>query len=87
MLTGDDTAEYTGEYRDDTAEYTEEYRDDTQLFLVSYSDEYQEMVFGTLSHSVVLITSDVMKRTQFHKGNPIVNTQLDSSIFCSTFCD
>ena len=35
------------------------------------------MVFG--SHpirSIYLITSDVMKRTQFHKGDPIFNTKL-----------
>ena len=38
---------------------------------MSYSGEYQEMVFGT--HPTH--TNDLMKQTQFHKGESIFNTQ------------
>ena len=38
--------------------------------LVSFLDEYQEMGFGKhATRTAVLITPDVMKLTQFHKGN------------------
>ena len=61
-------------------------RGEHHFFLwVTQKSTYQEMVFGTHStRNIVLITSYVMKLTQFHKGDPIFNTLLEhSSVFCS----
>ena len=50
----------------------------------NFFSEYQEMVFGM--HPTHSPTSNLMKVTQFHKGDSTYNTQLlKHSIFCSTF--
>ena len=41
-------------------------------FLVSYSGEYQEMVFGKHPTHTPHVTSDLVKRTKFHKGDYIL---------------